>query len=179
MKYTFVGKSYVISEAIKAHAEKKINRLSKFLPENTEVNVTFDVTKLDQKVEVTVYLQKRVLRAEMVDKDMYVAVDKVADVLESQMARYKDRLKTKSRRDNSYVDEYSAYFGEEESTVDDEPKVIKSKRFAIKPMDTEDAIMEMDLVGHSFFVFRNSSSDEVNVVYKRNDGNYGLIEPEY
>ncbi len=179
MKYTFVGKSYVVSEAIKAHAEKKINRLSKFLPETTEVNVTFDVTKLDHKVEVTVYLQKRVLRAEMVDKDMYAAVDKVADVLENQMSKYKDRLKTKGRRDSSYNDEYATYFAEDASTLDDEPKIIKSKRFAIKPMDTQDAIMEMDLIGHSFFVFRNSQSDEVNVVYKRNDGNYGLIEPEY
>lgn len=180
MNYVFVGKSVVVSEAIKEKTISKLDRLEKFLPEDTDVIVTFNVVKKEHKVEVTIPLPQRTLRAEVVEDDMYVAIDKVVDVLEKQLVKYKTRLKDKSRRDAKYKSEYDVYanLSVQDTTEEVEDTVIKTKRFPIKPMTVDEAIMEMDLIGHSFFVFFNGENDEVNVVYKRNDGGYGLIEPE-
>lgn len=177
MRYSFTGKNITVSDSLKEHTVKKLGRLEKLLPDDAEVNVKFGVTKLAHKVEVTIPLRKRVLRADVTATDMYVAIDEIVDVLEKQMIKYRSRLRHRSRKDNNFKDELNMTFTQDDSQ--EESIVIeKSKRFAIKPMDPEEAVMEMELVGHSFYVFRNYSTDEVNVVYKRNDGTYGLIEPE-
>ncbi|MDE6357016.1 MAG: ribosome-associated translation inhibitor RaiA [Eubacteriales bacterium] len=179
MRYTFKGKNITITDALKESIQEKIGRLDRLFPENTDISVTLSVIKLDQKIEVTVKLPKRVLRAEVISDDMYVAIDEVVGKLERQMVKYKNRLRDKSRKDKSFVNELEAFKFEEDTEDNDEIKIEKSKKFQVKPMDVEEAIMEMELVSHNFFVFRNSKTDEVNVVYKRNDGAYGLIEPEY
>ena len=112
---------------------------------------------------------------------MTAAMDKTVDILEGQVVRYKKRMRTKIRNGaDAYAAEYAAILVPEES-LDDEPlvKIENGKRFAVKPMDAEEAVMEMELVGHSFFVFRDAETDEVSVVYKRKNGTYGLIAPEY
>lgn len=181
MKYSFTGKNTVVSEALKERATQKIGKLERLLPEDAEIFVTFNVTKLDNKIEVTIPLHKRVLRAEVSTQDMYASIDEVVDVLERQMVKYKSRLKNKSRRDAAFKEEFKSAFPnvDELGEANNEIFIQKSKKFALKPMDAEEAVMEMELLSHDFFVFRNGDTDEVNVVYKRNNGTYGLIEPEY
>ena len=111
---------------------------------------------------------------------MYTSIDEVVDKLEKQMVKYRSRLRDKSRRDSSFTDELKAISMNIESEDDEDTiKIDRTKKFEIKPMDAEEAVMEMELVSHNFFVFRNSTTDEINVVYKRKDGSYGLIDPEY
>ncbi|MDR2903009.1 MAG: ribosome-associated translation inhibitor RaiA [Clostridiales bacterium] len=181
MKFSFTGKNTVVSDALKDKTAQKIGRLARLLPEEAEIFVTFDVTKLENKIEVTIPLHKRVLRAEVSTQDMYASLDEVVDVLERQMVKYKSRLKNKSRRDASFKDEFKSAFPAMEEAEDEvnETVIQKTKRFALKPMDSDEAVMEMELLGHDFFVFRNGETDDVNVVYRRKNGTYGLIEPEY
>ncbi len=180
MRYSFTGKNTTVTDALKEKVSEKLKRLEKLVPEDTSVVVTFSVIKLDHTIEVTVNLPKRILRAEVTSQDMYAAIDEVVDVLEKQMVKYKNRLRDKARRDTAFIDELKYFEPEakEEKVEDDEVKIAKTKKFAIKPMDAEEAVMEMELLGHNFFVYRNSSSDDINVVYKRKNGTYGLIEPE-
>jgi len=181
MRYSFVGKDTVISDALKEKTMQKMSRLEKFIPEDTEVSITYLVTKLENKIEVTIPIQKRILRAEAREADMYAAVDQVVDILEKQMVKYKGRLKDKSRKDKAFKEEFNAVFTD--STAEEENRDVieikRTKRFGIKPMDSEEAVLEMELLGHSFYVFRNTENDEVNVVYRRSDGTYGIIEPEF
>ncbi|MCI8805897.1 MAG: ribosome-associated translation inhibitor RaiA [Clostridiales bacterium] len=180
MRYSFTGKNTTVSDALKEKITTKLERIGKLVPENASVVVTFSVVKLDHTVEVTVNLPKRILRAEVTGSDMYAAIDEVVDVLEKQMVKYKNRLRDKARRDTSFIDElkYFEPVGKEDKNDDEEVRIAKTKKFAVKPMDAEEAVMEMELLGHNFFVYRNASSDEINVVYKRKNGTYGLIEPE-
>lgn len=180
MRYTFTGKNTTVTEALKQKISDKIDRIGKLFPPETEVNVTLEVVKLDHTIEVTVSLPRRILRAEVTQEDMYAAIDEVVDILENQMIKYKNRLRDKSRRDTNFADELHVF---ENGVYDDieegNMNIAKTKRFAIKPMDSEEAVMEMELLGHNFFVFRDSRTEEINVVYKRKNGTYGLIEPEY
>lgn len=180
MRYSFTGKNTTVTDALKDKITSKLARIEKLVPDETGVVVTLSVIKLDHTIEVTVNLPKRILRAEVTSQDMYAAIDEVTDVLEKQMVKYKNRLRDKARRDTSFVDELK-YFepaSKDEKTEDGEIVIAKTKRFAIKPMDSEEAVMEMEMLGHNFFVYRNDSNDEINVVYKRRNGTYGLIEPE-
>lgn len=177
MHYSFTGKNIKVTEAMKDQTIKKLDKLEKFLKTDAEVHVSYSVNKLAHKVEVTVPVQKRILRAEVVSKDMYASIDQIEGVLEKQLKKYKDRLRSKARKDIVFKDEYASIFNED-SNLDGEQFVIeKTKKFALKPMDAEEAVMEMELLNHDFYVFRNSASYEVNVVYKRSDATYGLIEP--
>ena len=180
MRYSFTGKNTTVTDALKEKITSKLERIEKLVPESTSVTVTLSVVKLDHTIEVTVNLPKRILRAEVTKQDMYAAIDEVIDVLEKQMVKFKNRLRDKARRDTSFVDElkYFEPISKEDTLDDDEVKIAKTKRFAVKPMDAEEAVMEMEMLGHNFFVYRNASSDEINVVYKRKNGTYGLIEPE-
>ncbi len=184
MRFSFTGRNVSVTDALKERAESKIGRMERLLPNDAEVNVTFSVSKLNNKVEVTIPLRKRILRAEVVSTDMYASIDEVVDILEKQINKYKGRLRDRSRKDGSFKEEYSYMVGstptaEAEGNGTNTIIIEKNKRFALKPMDAEEAVMEMELLGHSFYAFRNGKTDEVNVVYKRNDGTYGLIEPEY
>jgi len=134
------------------------------------------------KMEVSVPLHKRMLRAEVTNEDVSACMDQASDILERQVVKYKTRLRDRRRRNVATNDEMSFLAPEPEQVEVNEnaPEIIltRTKRFALKPMDAQEAVMEMELLNHSFYVFRNSWTDEINVVYKRNDGEYGLIEPQ-
>jgi len=185
MRYSFTGKEGIeLGEALKQKTMDRLDKLSKIIPENSEVFVAFSSVRKQNTVEVTIPLKKHVLRAEVVNMDMQTALDQAADILEVQMLKFKSRLSRKAKIDPNFKEELNMYFAPQEEDDDDDNEsesgvVIKrSKKFALKPMDAEEAVMNMELLGHSFFVFRNAETDEVSVVYRRNDGAYGLIEPE-
>ena len=181
MRYQIIGKNIDVWDKTKEKIERKLGRLEKLFPEDTVATVTLSLEKLVATVEVTIPLNKRLLRAEVQDADMTAAMDAAVDILESQIVRYKKRLRTKMRQSGeAFAAEYQALPIPEED-LDDAPlyKIERIKHFEVKPMDAEEAVMEMELIGHTFFVFRNGETDELNVVYKRKNGSYGLIEPEY
>ncbi len=165
------GKNIEVTNALKEYVERKINKLEKYL-ELKDAQVTLKVEKGTHRVEVTIPINGMILRGEEATEDMYASIDLVVDKLEKQINKYKTRLSKKLKVDSKTP----APAGQEEY---EEPVIKKTKRFAFKPMPIEEAVMQMNLLGHSFFVFSNSDTEEVNVVYKRHDGNYGLIEPEF
>jgi len=177
MRYTFTGKNLSIYDDVKEKAEKKIGRIRKLIPEDAEVFVVISKNRHQYKVEVSVPLHKRMLRAEVTAADVNACWDSVVDILEKQIVKYKGRLRERSRRNSATVEEVT-YLEEHPDEVDPfEVTLHKTKRFALKPMDAQEAVMEMELLGHNFFVYRDGVTNEVNVVYKRDDGEYGLIEP--
>ena len=165
MRYNIIGKNIDVWDKTKEMVEKKMDRVAKLFPADTEATITLSLEKLVSTVEITVPMNKRVVRAEVQDPDMTAAMDKAVDILEGQVVRYKKRMRTKVKAGvDAYAAEYAAILVPEEE-LDDEPmvKIEKVKHFEVKPMDAEEAVMEMELVGHSFFVFRNGETDEVNV----------------
>jgi len=180
MRYVFTGKNMSVTEGIKERATSKLGRLDKLLPENAEVHVTLSEYKHLTKMEVSVPMHKRVLRAEVSDADASNCMDQATDILERQIVKYKSRLRDRRRRAVATNDELQFIDAPEapEPQGDSEIIITRTKKFALKPMDAQEAVMEMELLNHGFYVFRNSWTDEINVVYKRNDGEYGLIEPQ-
>ncbi|MCL2170092.1 MAG: ribosome-associated translation inhibitor RaiA [Defluviitaleaceae bacterium] len=180
MRFNFTGKNLAVPQDVKDHAEKKMGRLSRLFPDDVEVSITFTAIKQDNKVEVTIPTGKRLLRAEVVSNDMFSAIDGVVDVLDKQRTKYKSQLKDRVRRNAAFKDELTQVFYDEahDDAYDDAEEIVieRMKQFPLKPMTPEEAVMEMDLSGHTFYVFRNTEF-EVNVVYKRRGGTYGLICP--
>jgi len=175
VNFAIRGKNLDVTPALKQHVEKKVGKIARYfedLPINAQV--TLSVEKDRHIVEVTVLLDGIVIRGEEATEDMYSSVDLAVDKLERQIKKYKTRINRKLRYKDAKLAEAHADEGEEE----EEPQIVKVKRFAMKPMSAEEAVMQMNLVGHDFYVFRNAETEEVNVVYRRRDGNYGLIEPE-
>jgi len=182
MKFIVTGKNMEVSEALKEKAITKLSKLDKFVNPGTEVHVTMSIRKENHKekhvVEVTILFHGVFIRAEESSDDMYGSINKVIDTIEKQVRKNRTRLEKKiheggSLRFDLIKEEPEEIVGEEEF------KVVRNKRFVARPMDIEEAILQMNLVGHEFFVFFNSESGTVNVVYKRHNGDYGLIEPEY
>lgn len=173
MKTRIVGKNLEITEALKGVVEKKVSKLEKYFSESVSSTITLSVEKNLQKVEVLIPFNSVMLRAEEKDGDMYAAIDLVIDKLEGQIRKQKTKL-LRRQHDNSL--RFSNIKDYEDYNEEGEPKIVKTKRFDIKPMSTEEAVLQMELLGHDFFVFTNGNTEEVNVVYKRKDGNYGLIE---
>ena len=183
MRFVFTGKNMTVNEGIKDRTQKKVGRLEKILPDNPEVYVTFSENKHITKMEVSVPMHKRMLRAEVSDSDISNCIDQAVDILERQIIKYKSRLRDRRRRSVATNDEITFLDVSEQASEAAEPAtpeiiITRTKRFALKPMDAQEAVMEMELLNHNFYVFRNSWTDEINVVYKRNDGEYGLIEPQ-
>lgn len=182
MRYNIKGKNMEIGDRTKEKIEAKLARIEKFFSKDSTASVVLSNNRLGTTIEVTIPINKRIIRAEVSDADMMAALDNAVDILENQIIRYKKRLRTKMRQsaDSVYRAEYdSVHIKEEDLNEDPLYKIEKIKHFELKPMDAEEAVLEMELIGHAFFVFRNGETDDVNVVYKRNDGSYGLIEPEY
>jgi len=176
MKVIVSGKNIEVTDALKERAIKKLGKLSKFFDADTEANVTMSVEKNRHIFEVTILFNGVLLRAEVENEDMYAAIDKSVDILERQIRRHKTRLAKKLREGSLRTENYAI---QEEIEEEKEFKVVRSKKFSPKPMTVEEAILQMNLLGHEFFVFFNAETKDTNVVYKRKDGNYGLIEPEY
>ncbi|UMZ74950.1 ribosome hibernation-promoting factor, HPF/YfiA family [Natranaerofaba carboxydovora] len=177
MELNIVGKNIDVTNALKEHADKRLSKLDRYFNKSVEAQVTMSVVKDTHIVEVTVFLNGGIiLRAEDGTGDMYASIDSVLDKLERQVKKYKTRINRKLRQGGHKA---LAEGIPEELEEDEYPKIVRTKRFAMKPMDAEEAVMQMDLLGHDFFVFMNAETEEVNVVYKRKDGNYGQIEPEF
>ncbi|SKA75513.1 putative sigma-54 modulation protein [Caloramator quimbayensis] len=175
MKLTVTGKNIALTNALKDIVEKKMGKLDKYFDPDVEAHVTLSVQKNIQRIEVTIPFNGVILRGEESTEDMYSSIDNVIEKIEKQIIKHKTKLERKIHEGTlRFSDIPSAAFDE-----DDEPKIVKTKKFAIKPMDVEEAVLQMDLIGHNFYVFMNADTEEVNVVYKRKDGNYGLIEPEF
>jgi putative sigma-54 modulation protein len=173
MNITVRGKNIELTNALKEYVEKRIGKLEKYLGNIEEATVTLTVVKGSHKVEVTMPVNGMILRGEEATGDMYSSIDMVIEKLEKQIDKYKGRFSKKLRNGGGKG-------AAAEAGPDIEPaKIMKTKRFAIKPMPVDEAVMQMNLLGHNFFVFSNAETEEVNVVYKRKDGNYGLIEPEF
>ena len=175
MKFIISGKNLDVTDGLKAAIEEKIGKLERYFTPETEVHVTLSVEKERQKIEITIPMKGNIVRSEQVSDDMYVSIDLVEEVIERQLRKYKNKLVDRQQSAASL----SKAFIEEEIEEDDEIKIIRSKKFGMKPMDPEEACIQMELLGHNFYVFRNAATDEVNVVYKRKGNTFGLIEPEF
>lgn len=175
MRYTITGKNIEVTEGLKAAVYEKIGKLERYFSEDTIVHVTLSVEKDRQKIEVTIPVKGSVIRSEQTSSDMYVSIDLVEEVIERQLKKYKNRLVDHRQAASVFSDSFLL----EETADPDEISISRVKRFAMKPMTPEDACLEMEMLGHNFYVFRNAETDEVNVVYKRKGSAYGLIEPEF
>lgn len=175
MKITISGKNIDVTQGLRSAVEDKLSKLEKYFTPDTDCNVTLGVEKERQKMEVTIPMKGHIIRAEQQSDDMYVTIDLVVDVIEAQLKKYRKKLITKQQNSDSLRKE----FVEEEIADDEEIRIVRAKKFGMKPMFPEDACVQMELLGHNFFVFSNAETGEVNVVYKRKDKSYGLIEPEF
>lgn len=175
MRYTITGRNIEVTPGLRDAVEEKVGKLDRYFTPDTEVLITLSVQKDKQKIEVTIPVKGSIIRAEEASNDMYVSIDLVEEIIERQIKKYKNKLIDKKQS----VQSFSELFLNEETPADEEIKIVKTKRFAIKPMDPEEACLQMELLGHDFYVFLNAETDEVNVVYKRKGHTYGLIEPEF
>ncbi|ABY95399.1 MULTISPECIES: ribosome hibernation-promoting factor, HPF/YfiA family [Thermoanaerobacter] len=179
MNITVSGKNgMAVTDGLRDAVIKNVSKLSKYFPEDTEVRTVLSVQKNNHIAEITIPFKGIIFRAEEVSDDMYVSIDRVVDKIEKQILKHKAKLKNRFGSNESIRFEippaYEEAKGEEE---EGSFEIVKTKRFPIKPMSPEEAILQMNLLGHNFFVFTNADTDTINVVYKRKDGKYGLIEP--
>lgn len=193
MKIMTYGKNIDVTPALKKHAEEKVQKLERYFNgEPMEVQISMEVEKERHIVEVTAFVKGLILRGEEASGDMYASIDGVMDKLERQVRKYKTKIHDRYiEKKQEYKEEYKEKrkeqvlnhkLGNDEENVDTdvfEPQIVRTKRFPMKPMNVEEACMQMDLLDHDFFVFHNADTEETNVVYKRNDGHYGLIEPTF
>ena len=176
MKVSIRGKNIALTEGIETKINKKLSMLDKYfiMSDSVEAKVLIRTYPVGQKIEVTIPTEYVLLRAEVVDNDLYNAIDLVIDKLEGQIRKYKTRLSRKSK-DNKLALNVASI---EPLDHEEEDVIVKTKSISPKPMDMEEAIMQMELIGHSFFVYRDVETNEISVVYKRHNGGYGLIETQ-
>ena len=177
MRFIISGKNIDVTPALRAQIEQKLGKLERYFTPSTEIIVTLSVEKARQKIEVTIPVKGNIIRSEQVSDDMYISIDLVEEVIERQLRKYKNKLVDRYQEGGYFQPEFMGEYIDDNE--EDPIKIIRTKRFGMKPMFPEDACIQMELLGHNFYVFRNAETDEVNVVYKRNNGTYGLIEPEF
>ena len=176
MKFIISGKNITVTEGLKTAVQDKLSKLERYFTPDTEVVVTLSVEKERQKIEVTIPVKGNIIRSEQVSNDMYVSIDLVEEVIERQLRKYKNKIVDKQQAAANFQKAYL----DKDYDEDEEVKIIRTKKFGIKPMYPEDACRtELELLGHNFFVFFNAETEQVNVVYKRKGNTYGLIEPEF
>ena len=173
MKFIIIGRNIDITEGLKSAVQEKLGKLERYFTPETEIHVTLSVEKDRQKIEVTIPVKGNIIRSEQVSSDMYVSIDLVEEVIERQLRKYKTKIVNQQQAGGNFQKE----FVEDEFLEDEEVNIIRTKKFGIKPMYPEDACVQMELLGHNFYVFRNAETDEVNLVYKRKGNTYGVIEP--
>jgi putative sigma-54 modulation protein len=166
------GRNIEVTNALKEYVDKRVGKLEKYIDNLGDAQVTMTVEKDSHRIEVTIPVNGMILRGEETTGDMYASIDLVVEKLEKQIGKYKGKLQKRGVR---YINDQRVMQVPEE----DAPRLVRTKRFAIKPMPVDEAVLQMNLLGHNFFVFSNAETEQVNVVYKRKDGNYGLIEPEF
>ncbi|MDB5056111.1 MAG: sigma-54 modulation protein [Bacilli bacterium] len=181
MKYNIRGANIEVTESLRDYVEKKLGKLERYFeaPPTSEVHVTLSVVRELNNVEVTIPLTGVLLRAEEKASDMYASIDLVLDKLERQIRKHKTKANRRIRQESEYKNYFKVDAGSSSvEDTEDEFELVRTKQFTLKPMDVEEAILQMNMIGHNFFVFSNAeASEHVNVVYKRQDGKYGLIEP--
>lgn len=175
MKFIISGKNIEVTPGLRTAVQDKLGKLERYFTPNTEIHVTLSVEKERQKIEVTIPVKGNIIRSEQVSSDMYVSIDLVEEIIERQLRKYKNKIVDRQQEAGNFQQEYV----EDDMMEEEDIKITRIKRFDVKPMYPDDACVQMELLGHNFFVFRNAESDEVNVVYKRKGGTYGLIEPEF
>ena len=173
MAITVRGKNIDITPALRDYVEKRVGKITKYFDNIGEITAVLTVSKGRHIVEVTVPINGMILRGEEATTDMYASIDLVIEKLEKQIEKYKTKIARKLKQGGFKLDIPAP------PVSDPEELVVKTKRFAVKPLNVEEAVMQMNLINHDFYVFINSDTEEVNVVYRRKDGHYGLIEPEY
>ncbi|UCZ57237.1 ribosome-associated translation inhibitor RaiA [Desulfurispirillum indicum] len=185
MNIQITGKQIDLTEPLKQYAEEKIGKLSRYFDTVMDAHIVFSVNKHRQKVEVNLLVNGINISAESTTQDMYASIDTVTDKIERQVKRYKNKIKSHKPRQqakdmvvNMNVFAAESFEEREEQAGASEPKVIKSSSFKVKPMSVDEAVMQMNLISNEFLVFRNADSDQINVIYQRKDGNYGLVQPE-
>jgi putative sigma-54 modulation protein len=183
MKYNIRGENLDVTDALREYVEKKLGKLERYFeaPPTSEVHVTLSTAREMKNVEVTIPLTGVLLRAEVKDNDMYASIDLVLDKLERQIRKHKTKANRRIRQESEYKNYFRVETGSTAVLEDeDDFELVRTKQFTLKPMDVEEAILQMNMIGHTFFVFSNAdSAEQVNVVYKRHDGKYGLIEPSH
>ncbi len=180
MEINVRGKNIEATPALVDYAQKKLGKLDKHFDQAADAQVVLSVLRGEHIVEVTMNLNGLIIRGEESTGDMYASIDMVVDKLERQIKKYKTRMNKSLRQRGMRIisEKHAAIEAEEREGEEEAPQVVRTKRFSLKPMTVEEAILQMDLLGHNFFVFADADSDSINVVYRRKDGNYGLIEPE-
>ncbi|MDD6484729.1 MAG: ribosome-associated translation inhibitor RaiA [Clostridiales bacterium] len=176
MKFTIIGRKINVTDKMKDYVEKKLSKLDKFFREESEARVVLGTIKDNEYIEATVYASGMIYRAEASDREVFAAIDKIVDVIERQIRRNKTRLEKKIKKDALAAP--TLISGDDYNDGEDsgEFEIVKKKRFNIKPMSVEEAILQMNLLGHSFFIFKNMDTEETNIVYKRKDKKYAVIE---
>ena len=177
MKFIISGRNIDITDGLRNAVEDKLGKLEKFFTDDTEIHVTLSVEKERQKIEVTIPVKGNIIRSEQVSNDMYVSIDLVEEIIERQLREYRKKIIDKKQNAGTFQQAFMEKDFEDENT--NEIKIIRTKKFGFKPMYPEDACVQMELLGHNFFVFLNAETEEVNVVYKRKGNTYGLIEPDF
>lgn len=179
MRVVVKGKNIDVTPALREHAEKRLAKIAKFFTDGSPVtvDVVLSVQRDMHIAEVTLQVRSIFVRGESKTEDMYASIDASVDRVERQVRRHKKRLQARAQ-DSVKLGELHAEAQGAGAVAESEPQLVRTKRFAVKPMDVEEALLQMELLGHDFFVFRNAENEEVSVVYKRRDGNFGLIEPE-
>lgn len=177
MKITVTGKNIVVTDSLRDTVIKKIGKLDKYFNPDVEAQVTLSVQKNHHIIEVTIPFDGVIIRGEESTADMYTSIDNVLEKIEKQIMKHRTRLERKLRANSlkAFDNRHSEAYDEEEYN----PTIVRTKKFAMKPMPVDEAVLQMDLLGHTFYMFLNAETEEVNVVYKRKDGRYGLIEPEF
>ena len=176
MKFIISGRNIDITDGLRTAVEDKLGKLERYFTADTEIIVTLSVEKERQKIEVTIPVKGNIIRSEQVSNDMYVSIDLVEEIIEKQLRKYKTKIINKKQNVETFQPEFIEKDYEDDTN---EIKIIRTKKFGFKPMYPEDACVQMELLGHNFFVFLNAETEEVNVVYKRKGNTYGLIEPDF
>ncbi|NLY08340.1 MAG: ribosome-associated translation inhibitor RaiA [Tissierellia bacterium] len=176
MRLSYVGTNLQVSDEMKAYSEKKMGKLDKFFRDDLEGKIVFSHLRNLQTVEATINLPGTVLRAEETSTDMFTSIDKVVDVLERQIRKHKTKLQKKFRNNDTI--RFDNFPMTDDQQDEGQGRIVRRKTFSLKPMSPEEAILQMELVGHNFFVYLDDEAQKVSVAYKRNDGNYGIIEAQ-
>ncbi|MDR0921194.1 MAG: ribosome-associated translation inhibitor RaiA [Lactobacillales bacterium] len=181
-KYNVRGENIEVTEPIRDYVEKKVSKVEKYFPESTEATAHVNLkvyTEKTAKVEVTIPLPNLVLRAEETSPDLYASIDLVVDKLERQIRKYKTKINRKHREAVPTGEVFTAGTeAEADITNDNDFDIVRTKRVSLKPMDSEEAVLQMDMLGHNFFIFEDAETEATSIVYRRSDGKYGLIETE-
>jgi len=178
MRLQVKGKNLDVSDSIRNYAEDKLRKLERQLADPTQIELELSVERnpsisANHVAEATIWTKGPTLRAREASADMRASIDQLVDKLERQVTRYRQKRRRRTGRDNGSTLEATPATSDES-----EPVIVKTKQFAVKPMAPEEAVLQLELIGHDFFVFENAETGEVNVVYRRRDGHYGLIEPQ-